>query len=106
MRTIAILIAATTTMLFSVAQAASNDIEVVAQLTQTRPRNLTITPNGRMILSQQPLDAPELRVVEVMANGELQPFPTLDWADGPEKGDLGFAAVIGVHTSTDGIVWI
>lgn len=84
----------------------TNKIEVVAEITNTRPGNLTITPNGRMILSQQPLDAPGLRVVEVMANGELQPFPTLDWADGPEKGEVGFESVIGVHTTTDGIVWV
>lgn len=103
---VAISAAIACTFIFSQAHAATDNIEVVAEMTNTRPGNLTITPNGRMILSQQPLDAPELRVVEVMANGELQPFPTLDWADGPDKGDVGFAAVIGVHTSTDGIVWI
>lgn len=91
---------------YNMAYAESNNIEVVAEITNTRPGNLTITPNGRIILSQQPLDAPELRVVEVMANGELQPFPTLDWADGPEKGEVGFASVIGVHTTEEGIVWI
>jgi len=84
----------------------ATEIEVVAELSNTRPGNLTITPNNRMILSEQPLDDPELRVVELMKDGSLQPFPTLDWADGPDKGEVGFASVIGVHTTTDGIVWV
>ncbi|MFT6986076.1 MAG: hypothetical protein ACJAT7_001897 [Psychromonas sp.] len=52
---------------FNAATAATSDIEVVAEITNTRPGNITITPNGRMILSLQPLDGPELRVVELMA---------------------------------------
>lgn len=106
MKIVKTLLALSTVLCFNAATAATNDIEVVAELTNTRPGNITITPNGRMILSQQPLDDPELRVVELMANGTLQPFPTLDWADGPEKGEVGFAAVIGVHTTQEGIIWI
>jgi sugar lactone lactonase YvrE len=106
MKIVKSLLALSILLSFNAAQAATKDIEVVAELSNTRPGNLTITPNGRMILSQQPLDNPELRVVELMANGSLQPFPTLDWADGPEKGEVGFAAVIGVHTTKDGIVWV
>lgn len=87
------------------AQADSN-IEVVAELNGTRPGNPTVTPQGRIIFSQQPLDSPELRVVELMPDGSLQPFPNLDWADGPEKGEVGFSAVIGIDTTEDGIVYI
>lgn len=41
-----------------------------------------------------------------MANDTKKPFPTLDWSDGPEVGDVGFTAVIGIHSDTNGIVWV
>lgn len=83
-----------------------SDIEIVAEVSNTRPGNITITTEGRIILSEQPLDGPEFRVVELMENGTLEPFPTQDWADGPEIGEVGFASVIGVHATEEGIVWI
>ncbi|CZF79412.1 Major royal jelly protein [Grimontia celer] len=100
------LLALSTAMVLSTATAATGDIEVVAKLDGTRPGNPTVTPEGRIILSMQPLDAPEFRVVELMANGELKPFPTVDWADGPEKGEVGLTSVIGVDTTADGVVYI
>lgn len=85
---------------------ASSTIEVVAELNGIRPGNLTVTPAGRILFSQQPLDGPELRVVELMKDGSLQPFPNQDWADGPEKGEVGFSSVICINTTEDGIVYI
>ena len=98
-------LALATLMSFNAAHA-SNNIEVVAQFDGTRPGNLTVTPEGRIIVSMQPLDAPEFRVVELMANGSLKPFPTRDWADGPEKGKVGLSSVIGVDTTAEGVVYI
>lgn len=92
-------------MLAGVAQAGSN-IEVIAELDGTRPGNPTVTPDGRILLSMQPLDGPELRVVELMKDGTLKPFPNQDWADGPEKGEVGLTSVIGIDTTEDGIVYI
>lgn len=81
-------------------------LEPVTQFNDYRGGGITITPKGRMIISMHPLDAPKIKVVEVMANGTKQAFPTLDWADGPETGKVGFTAVIGVHTDSKGVVWI
>lgn len=105
MKNIKTLIVASSLLLASTAQAGSN-LEIVAELDGTRPGNPTVTPAGKIIFSQQPLDAPELRVVELMADGSLQPFPNRDWADGPEKGDVGFSSVIGIDTTEDGVVYI
>lgn len=81
-------------------------LEEVAKFSETRPGNITVTPNGRMIVSMQPLDGPALKVVEVLKDGSKAPFPTQDWADGPEVGELGLSAVIGVDTDSNGVVWM
>lgn len=60
------LLALSTAMFLNTATAATSDLEVVAKFDGTRPGNPTVTPQGRIILSMQPLDAPELRVVELM----------------------------------------
>jgi len=100
------LLALSTALVLNTAFAAPSNLEVVAKFESSRPGNPTVTPEGRIILSMQPLDGPEFRVVELMANGNLKPFPTLDWADGPEKGKVGLASVIGVDTTADGVVYI
>jgi len=81
-------------------------LEPVTQFNEYRGGGITITPKGRMVVSMHPLDGPKIKVVEVMANGTKQPFPTLDWADGPETGKVGFTSVIGVHSDSNGVVWI
>lgn len=83
-----------------------SSLETATEFTDSRGGGITITPAGRMIVSMHPLDGPKMRVVEVMANGAKQPFPTTDWADGPEIGKVGFTSVIGVHSDSKGIVWI
>ncbi|CAD5263820.1 Major royal jelly-related protein [Alteromonas sp. 38] len=97
--------------LSSVVGALANAVEVgplepVTQFTEYRGGGITITPSGRTIISMHPLDNPKVKVVEVMANGSKQPFPTPDWADGPEVGEVGLTSVIGVHSDSEGVVWI
>ncbi|MDO6445425.1 L-dopachrome tautomerase-related protein [Colwellia sp. 1_MG-2023] len=82
------------------------ELEAVTQFNDTRGGGITVTPDGRIVISMHPLDNPKYRVVEVMANGTKKPFPTVDWADGPEIGKVGLTSVIGVHTDSNGIVWI
>ncbi|MGB0944830.1 MAG: L-dopachrome tautomerase-related protein [Marinomonas sp.] len=81
-------------------------LEAVTQFEDYRGGGITITPEGRIIISMHPLDGPKVKVVEVMANGVKRPFPTQDWADGPEIGKVGLSAVIGVHSDSKGVVWM
>lgn len=74
MKNLKFLLVAASLMLAGTVQASSN-IEVIAELNGTRPGNPTVTSAGRILFSQQPLDGPELRVVELMKDGSLQPFP-------------------------------
>ena len=84
----------------------SENISIVAEFSGKRPGNPTVTSEGRIIISMQPLDGPEYKVVELMANGSIKPFPNVDWADGPEKGMVGFSSVIGVDSDEKGNVYI
>ncbi|APD93663.1 hypothetical protein BM523_06395 [Alteromonas mediterranea] len=95
-------------MLNGVAFAATEvgPLEPVTTFEDARGAGITITPSGRLLISMHPLDNPKLKIVEVMANGSKQPFPNLDWADGPETGDVGFSAVIGIHSDSQGTVWM
>ncbi|MGR5165737.1 L-dopachrome tautomerase-related protein [Vibrio astriarenae] len=104
MKNVKSLIAMSTALMLNTAYAA--DIEIVAELDGTRPGNITVTEQGRTFLSMQPLDAPTLRVVELMKDGSVKPFPTQDWADGPETGEVGLTSVIGIDSTSDGIVWL
>lgn len=81
-------------------------LETVTEFTDYRGGGVAITPEGRIMVSMHPLDGPKYRVVEVMANGAKKPFPNLDWADGPDAGEVGFSAVIGIHSDSKGIVWV
>lgn len=80
-------------------------VEIIAEFTDIRPANLTVTPQGRIIASMHPLDNAPIRMVEVTRNGMHIPFPTLDWADGPENGLVGFSQNVAVDTASDGIWW-
>lgn len=104
MKNVKSLLAIAVATLFNTAQAA--EIEVVAELDGTRPGNITVTEQGRTFLSMQPLDGPKYRVVELMKDGSTQPFPSEDWADGPETGKVGLSSVIGIDSTKDGVVWI
>jgi sugar lactone lactonase YvrE len=104
MKKITTLLAVATALLFNTTQAA--ELEVVAKFDGTRPGNLTVTEQGRTFLSMQPLNVPEFRVVELLKDGSTVPFPTVDWADGPAKGEVGLSAVIGIDSTADGVVWI
>jgi len=82
------------------------NVETLASFSDTRPGNIAITPKGRIVMTQQPLDGPTLRVVEILPDGSKIPFPNQDWADGPDTGKVGIAATIGVASDKSGVVWI
>tara|TARA_R110002095_G_scaffold52332_5_gene45637 strand:+ start:1288 stop:2385 length:1098 start_codon:yes stop_codon:yes gene_type:complete len=102
------IVAALTALAMSTAATSvvAQQLTTYAKISDTRPGNITVTPDNRVIITQQPLDGPSLRVVEVKSDGSKVPFPTLDWADGPEKGKVGIAATIGITTASNGVVWI
>lgn len=79
--------------------------EIVAEF-DGRPGNPAVTPDNRIIVSMQPIDAPEIKVVEVLSDGTTKPFPNESWASAPGADGVGLTAVIGVVADTNGIVWM
>ena len=83
-------------------------LEVAARL-DDRPGNPALTPDGRLILSLHPFPYGEpspYRVVEVMEDGNTQPFPNEEWSTAPDEEGVGLSAVIGVQSDRRGVVWI
>ncbi len=80
-------------------------LELVAELTQG-PGNIAVTPDGRLIISQHPIYQPEIRVIELLPDGSVRPFPNAAWAAERNALDIGFDGVLGIQADQDGIVWM
>lgn len=72
----------------------------------TPPGNLAIGPDGRMFMSVHEFYGPELRIVEVMADGTTTPYPTEDWARAPTEDGDGLRGVLGLRADREGILWM
>lgn len=82
------------------------ELQEVAQL-EAGPGNLTLTPNGDVILSLHEFYAPELRVVRLAKGNALQPFPNRAWNTAPlGAGGLTLDSVLGIQSDTSGVVWM
>jgi sugar lactone lactonase YvrE len=81
------------------------EVEIVAKF-ETRPGNPAVTPDGRKIVSMQPIDNPSYRVVEILPDGSSKPFPSETWASAVGSDGIGMQAVIGIKADTNGIVWM
>ena len=72
----------------------------------TPPGNLAIAPDGRMFMSVHVFYGPELRIVEVMADGSTVPYPTEAWARAPSGDGDGLNGVLGLRADREGILWM
>ena len=80
------------------AQTEERAIEIVAE-TELAPGNITVTPDGRIIVSMHQFFNPEYPVMELSADGKLLPFPH------PDRFS-GFDAVLGIQADANGVVWM
>ncbi len=80
-------------------------LEIVAELEQG-PGNIAVTPDGRLIVSQHAIYRPEIRVIEVLPDGSIEPFPNQRWASSRDAAGIGLDGVLGIQSSQDGIVWM
>lgn len=80
-------------------------LEVVAELAQG-PGNIAITPDGRRIISQHPIYRPQIRVVELLQDGSVRPFPNAEWAGPRNAAGVGLDGVLGIQADQDGVVWM
>jgi len=81
-----------------------NGIEVVAEIDQG-PGNITVTPDGRILVSLHQFFGTEMRVAEVLPDGALVPFPDAWWAVGFQSR-LALNSVLGIQSDPRGVVWM
>ncbi|KST68747.1 hypothetical protein [Mastigocoleus testarum] len=83
----------------------SSGTEIVAAVNQI-PGNITVTPDGRIIISLHQFYQTPSRVVEVSKDGKLTPFPNLKWSQGRNEKGVGLDAVLGIQSDSNSIVWM
>jgi len=87
--------------------ATAEGLETYAEFPRdTPPGNLAIAPDGRMFMSIHEFYGPDLRVVEVMADGTTVPYPTESWARAPNGDGDGLNGVLGLRVDREGILWM
>lgn len=97
---------ATTLLLFTIEVATANEsnYDILASL-NTGPGNVTVMDNGRIILSMHQFYQPKYTVVEYR-DKVLVPFPNKELSHVDSKSDLKLDSVLGIHSDTNGIVWM
>ncbi len=83
---------------------AKTGLEVVAEVDEG-PGNITVTPDGRLIISLHQFFAPEWRVAEILHEKRLLPFPDERW-NLPSTKRIGLDSVLGIQSDQRGVVWM
>jgi len=78
--------------------------DVVTRLTQG-PGNVTVTSDGRIIVSQHQFYEPKVSVVELRPDGVTAPFPNVEMNDRERPGIVTLDSVLGLR-SENGVVWL
>ena len=103
MKTIPQLTALCFLLLFAVGSNAQSNFDILAEL-DSGPGNVTVTDNGRIIMSLHQFYQPKYTVVEYK-DKKLVPFPNKELADVDSKAAMKLDSVLGIR-STNGIVWM
>lgn len=93
-------------LMFAFEAAASPDskFNIIANL-DSGPGNVTVTDNGRIIISMHQFYQPQYTVVEYKDNA-LLPFPNKELSDADSISDLKLDSVLGIRADANGIVWM
>ena len=92
---------------YSPAIAQTDELEIVAEFSAEHPPgNIAVTPEGRLIMSQHQFYGAPLRVVEVLEDGDVIPFPNEAWSSEPNSAGIGLNAVLGLQSDENGVVWM
>lgn len=87
--------------------AQTDKLEIVAEFpAEHPPGNIAVTPKGRLIMSQHQFYGAPLRVVEVLEDGSVTPFPNETWSSQPDQNGIGLNTVLGLRCDRNGVVWM
>ncbi|MEM9601501.1 MAG: L-dopachrome tautomerase-related protein [Pseudomonadota bacterium] len=91
----------------SAGPAVATGFEIVATFGAAHPPgNLAIGPDGRMFMSVHEFYGQPLRVVEVLADGAVQPYPDAAWSAAPSGDGPGLNGVLGLRADRNGVLWM
>jgi sugar lactone lactonase YvrE len=90
-------------ILFAIGAKAGPNFDIIAKL-ESGPGNVTVTDNGRIIMSLHQFYQPKYTVVEYK-DKKLVPFPNKELSDADSKAELKLDSVLGIR-SANGIVWM
>ncbi len=80
------------------AQTFPTGIEIVAELPQQNPPgNIAVTPDGQLIMSQHQFYGTDIKVVKILSDNSIQPFPNAAWASPPDANGIGLNNVLGIR---------
>ena len=80
--------------------------EIRARL-DAAPGNITVTFDGRVIISLHQFYGPAYSVAELGEDGSLKPFPNTQFNDRTERThDFRLDSVLGIRSDSEGIVWM
>ncbi|CAG7856081.1 hypothetical protein MCAMS1_00439 [biofilm metagenome] len=103
MKTLAKLTALCFLILFAIGANAKSNFEIIGEL-DSGPGNVTVTDDGRIIMSLHQFYQPLYTVAEYKDKA-LMPFPNKELADIDSKAELRLDSVLGIR-SANGIVWM
>ncbi len=87
--------------------AQTDELEIVAEFpAEHPPGNIAITPEGRIFMSQHQFYGAPLRVVEVLDDGSVTPYPNQVWSSEADQNGVGLNTVLGLRSDQDGILWM
>jgi sugar lactone lactonase YvrE len=89
---------------FEAASANESKFDIIANL-DSGPGNVTVTDDGRIIMSLHQFYLPKYTVVEYK-NKVLVPFPNKALADSDSTSKLKLDSVLGIRSDANGIVWM
>jgi sugar lactone lactonase YvrE len=78
-------------------------VETVAKFDNKRPGNFTITKEGRVFVTMQPLDAPSVKLIELGALGAKNVYPDAKYSTGK---DSVLKSAIGIKMDKEGNLWL
>jgi len=82
-----------------------SNFNILANL-ETGPGNLTVTEDGRIIMSMHQFYAPKFTVVEVKKDKSIKPFPNIELTGHTSQATLKLDSVLGIRSDKNAIVWM
>ncbi|MEM9447977.1 MAG: L-dopachrome tautomerase-related protein [Cyanobacteria bacterium P01_E01_bin.6] len=84
-----------------------DSLDVVAEFSaENPPGNIAVMPDGRLIMSQHQFYGTDFKVMEVLSDGTVQPFPNAAWSSPPDENGIGLNNVLGIRADMNGVVWM